>query len=103
MSFFKDAGDSFLKLSGKLYNKTEGYTKIAKIVIDIKKIESDIKSQKIILADFILSKVDSGEKQIDLENEKVLTSVNLIKSLSEEVSACKKTIEKIKEEGADKA
>ncbi len=46
MGFFKDAGDSILKYSEIIVNKTEVYTKIAKLNLDIKKLEGDIEKKE---------------------------------------------------------
>ena len=42
MGIFKSAGGSFLKYGEKIVNKTEDYTKIAKLKIDIKRLEEEI-------------------------------------------------------------
>jgi len=41
MGFFKDAGDSIAKYSNIFISKTEEYSRVAKITIEIKKLESE--------------------------------------------------------------
>jgi regulator of replication initiation timing len=61
MGFFKDAGDSLSRYSEIIVNRTEEYTKIAKLTLDIRRINSDIQKLKIHLAETLFPYLEKDD------------------------------------------
>lgn len=93
MSLLKSAGDSILKYGGIVINKTEDYARIAKIKIDIKYIEDEIKKCYINAGKIIMSEYDdnsdSASFSVDLDS---------IKNIAESIDKYKTQIKEKKHE-----
>lgn len=68
MSILKDAGDSIVKYSELIVTKTEGYTRIAKLTLDIRKLNSDIEKLQAALGGHVIKKIEEGEEQIVIDS-----------------------------------
>jgi hypothetical protein len=96
MGILKDAGDSILKYSEKLVNKTEEYAKIGKLTLDIKKHEGDIDKANREIGELVMEKISSGAASIDV-NDVILKNLSeKIKSIRLEIDQKKKMIEDVK-------
>jgi len=100
MGFLKDAGDSLLKYGGILVNKTEEYTRIAKLNLEIKKNESDIEKCHLKLGKILATAMDKGESSLDLKQESVSSLYDKILSLRQIIEGKKNEIEALKQEKA---
>jgi len=96
MSFFKDAGQSFLKYSEKLVEKTEIYTKIAKLTLEIKKLESTIDRTYTEIGKYVVEKIDSGINSVTLEDDFVGNSTRKIRECRELIETKRNEIAEIK-------
>lgn len=96
MSFFTDAGKQFLKYSEKLVEKTEEYTKIAKLTLEIKKIESTIDKIHHEVGKLVIESIREGKVTLDLENEYFKGTAGKIQEYRELIESKKKEIFDIK-------
>jgi hypothetical protein len=96
MGILKDAGDSILKYSEKLVNKTEEYAKIGKLTLDIKKHESDIDRVHREIGEIVMDQIASGAGSIDAKDAQLKDKSEKIKSIRQEIDLKKKLIEDIK-------
>jgi len=86
MSFFKEAGDSLLRLSEKIVNKTELYAKIGKLVLDIKKIESDIHKIQKEIGEYVFNKFSDGSQPIDINDPTIVSKCERIRQHQEAIA-----------------
>jgi hypothetical protein len=100
MGFLKDAGDSLLKYGGILVNKTEEYTRIAKLNLEIKKNESDIEKCHLKLGKILSTAMDKGETSLDLNQESVSSLYGKIISFRQIIEGKRNEIEALKQERA---
>ena len=98
MGFLKDASESILKYSGILVNKTEEYTKIAKLNLEIKKLEGDIDKLQAEIGRVIEEMANSGAASADLNEKRIARHLESIKELRSTIGGKKKTIDELKEE-----
>lgn len=96
MSFWKDAGKSFIKYSEKIVEKTEEYTRIAKLILDIKKLEHTIETLHCEVGEYVIKKLDETSGTVSLQDdfirdhtEKIRDSKNLIDSKRKEIDDIK--------------
>jgi hypothetical protein len=99
MSFFRDAGDSLIKYSEIIVNKTEEYTKIAKLILDIKKLESDIEKNQSELGKFIIVCLENDQKSLDLDDPHVVAFFSKIKEDKAGIETKREEINIIKQSG----
>ncbi len=97
MGFLKDASESILKYSGILVNKTEEYSRIARLNLEIKSIEGNIDRLHRELGSLIEGKADGGASAIETGDESVARILNDIKEKRGDIGAKKKEIEELKE------
>lgn len=102
MGFLKDASESILKYSGILINKTEEYTRIAKLNLEIKKLEGDIDKLQAELGRVIEDMANTGAASADLNDSKIAKLIESIKELRSTIGGKKKSIEELKEEAEKK-
>ncbi len=86
MSFLKDAGKTFIKFSETVVEKTEEYTRIAKLILDIKKLENNIEGLHGDIGQHVVRKIDEGASSVNTGDE-------LVKSCYEKISEDKKLID----------
>jgi len=91
MGIFKDAGDSLLKYGGIIVNKTEEYTRIAKLTMDVKKYSNDVEKLQAKIGKMVVSEMEKSNGSMDLKDP-------VIKKYYEEINELKKEIQKTKEE-----
>lgn len=96
MGFFKSAGNSFLKYGEKIVNKTEGYTKIAKLKIDIKRLEDEIEKYHIKAGRLTTSEYQKGNMSFDLSSNEMKDIVNKIESNNKLIADKKREVEELK-------
>ncbi len=99
MSFLKEAGDSLIKYSEIIVNKTEEYTKIAKLLLDIKKHESDIEKNQSELGKYIIIALENGQKNLDLADPHVADFFKRIKENRVGIETKREEINTIKQSG----
>jgi hypothetical protein len=99
MSFLRDAGDSLVKYSEIIVNKTEEYTKIAKLMLDIKKLESDIEKNQSKLGKFVIVCLENGQSNLDLADLHVVDFFHKIKDDKVTIDAKREEINIIKQSG----
>ena len=99
MSFLKEAGDSLIKYSEIIVNKTEEYTKIAKLLLDIKKLESDIEKNQSELGKFVIVSLENGQKNLDLADPHVADFYKRIKEDMACIETKREEINTIKQSG----
>ena len=96
MGFLKDAGETLLKYSEKVVNKTEEYAKIAKLTMDIKKMENGIEKAHTEIGDFVMKLVEKGEASLSLHDTFLTDRTRTIKEYKEIIEAKRKEIEEVK-------
>jgi len=96
MSILKEAGDSFLKYSEIIVSKTSDYTRIAKLNIDIKRIEMEIDRTEKELGAFVLGKIESGASSIDATDQALKYICDKIKKHKSDIDSKKNEIEALK-------
>ncbi len=99
MSFLKEAGDSIIKYSEIIVNKTEEYTKIAKLLLDIKKLESDIEKNQSELGKYVIVGLENGQKNLDLADPHISDFFKRIKEDRAGIEAKREEINTIKQSG----
>jgi len=102
MGFLKDASESILKYSGILINKTEEYTRIAKLNLEIKKLEGDIDKLQAEVGRVIEDMANTGAASADMNDSKIAKLLESIKELRSTIGSKKKNIEELKEEAEKK-
>ncbi|HQO03928.1 MAG TPA: hypothetical protein PLI62_16850 [Spirochaetota bacterium] len=97
MSFFKEAGDSLIKYTEKLVNKTEEYAKIGKLTLDIKKLESGIDKIHKEIGEYLMTKLHEGadslsfsDQIIQERSQSISDNLAMIKSKRAEIEELKK-------------
>ncbi len=102
MGILKDAGDSLLKYGEIIVNKTEEYTRIAKLTFDIKKLEGEEEKVKIEIGSLIIEKIGKGVKTLNLNDEEIKSLYDKIKKINDNIKSIRKKIEKHKKAGSTK-
>lgn len=98
MGFLKDASESIIKYSGILVNKTEEYTKIAKLNLEIKKLEGDIDKIQEQIGRIVEEKANSGAETVDVKDTAINRHLESIKELRSTIGGKKNQIEELKKE-----
>jgi len=98
MGFLKDASESIIKYSGILVNKTEEYTKIAKLNLEIKKLESDIDKIQEEIGRLVENKANGGAETVDLKDTAISRHLESIKELRSTIGGKKNQIDDLKKE-----
>jgi hypothetical protein len=96
MGIFKEASESLFKYSEKLINKTEEYARIAKLNMDIKRLESNIDKVCNEIGDYVLKKIDAGEKSLSLDDEFLAEKTRTISVIRHDIEAKRHEITGIK-------
>jgi hypothetical protein len=104
MSFLKEAGKSLIKYSEKIVEKTEEYTRIAKLILDIKNMEGKIESVHIETGQYVMKKIEDGADSIDLRNdETVINKARMLSELKNAIRGKRNEIEEMKKARAQAA
>lgn len=96
MSFFKEAGDSLVKYTEKLVNKTEEYAKIGKLTLDIKKLEGSIDRTNKEIGQYVISKISEGSDSLSFSDELIREKSVLIKENLATIDLKRAEIEELK-------
>ena len=96
MGFFKDASESLFKYSEKLITKTEEYARIAKLTMDIKRLEMSIDRICAEVGDFVIKRVDAGEANLNLADEFIVEKARRIASIRNDIEGKRSEITAIK-------
>ncbi len=96
MGFLKDAHRSFLKYSEMLIDKTEEYTRLAKLNLEIKRLEYMIEKNHIEIGEYVSGKIAEGAAELRLDDETIRTRHQNIMSHRETIAARRREIEEIK-------
>ncbi len=97
MGFFKDARRSFLKYSEMLVDKTEEYTHLAKLSLEIRRLEYTIEKNHIEIGAYVSGKIEEGVRDLGLDDETIKTRHQNIIASRETIAARRKEIEEIKQ------
>ncbi len=95
MGVFKDMGDSLLKYGEIIVNKTEEYSKILKLKLDIKKIESEIEKLEQKVGGHVISIVENGGS-VNPGDEVITEHAARCRSCRDTIEAKKNEIEMIR-------
>jgi len=99
MTIFKKTTESLLKYGQHFANKTEGYTKIAKVHLEIKKLEGNLDKTLKNLGQYLVDQFENNNfSSFDLTDDTFIAeSINKTKSFKLNIEMKKKEIEKLKE------
>jgi len=101
MSFIKETSDTLLKYGNKIVNKTEEYTHIAKLSIEIKTLESKIKKIENQIGSVILRNIKNNEN-FDIQSTEIHDLYNEFAELENEIELKQDEIEQINKEEENK-
>ena len=101
MSFIKEAGDSLLRYTEKIVNKTEEYAKIGKITLDIKRLESLVQKTYKDMGEYTFNKLNEGSSSVNIDDVFISEKCNLIKKTSETITQKRSEIEDIRQSSRD--
>lgn len=96
MSFLKEAGDSLLRYTEKIVNKTEVYAKIGKLALEIKKIETDIYKTHKELGEYTYNKFNEGTQSIEAIDPIVTAKCNSIRQYHDAIARKREEIAEIR-------
>lgn len=96
MSFFKEAGDSILRYTEKIVNKTEVYAKIGRLVLDIKKIEAEIYKTQKELGEYAYNKFNEGAQAIEAADPAVSPKCDSIRQYHDAIARKREEIAEIR-------
>lgn len=102
MGILKDAGESFLKYSEIVVNKTEMLGKVAKLKLDIKKNENEIADTHRKLGELILDASGKSEDSLNLHAENVKELIQKVSDLNSDIEIKNSEIESLKKTLSDK-
>lgn len=97
MGLLKDAGDSILKYSEILVNKTEVYTKIAKLNLDIKRLESLIEKTERKAGQYCIKALSETGSSITSDDREMSSFITEINDHRKEIKEKKKEIGLLKQ------
>lgn len=93
MSLLRDMGDSLIKYGEILINKTEQFTRTARIRIEIRKKELEINNIKILIADHVIAQAEQNKQP---ESEFISTRMITIKGLDRDIADLRVRLEELK-------
>ncbi len=102
MGILKEAGESIMKYGEILIAKTEELARIAKLNIDIKRLQLDIGIAEKELGRFVLGKIKSGAASLDLNEAEIKKLNERVNALNAQIQGKREEIDKIKSESAVK-
>jgi phage-related minor tail protein len=100
VGFLKDAGDSLAKIGSIIVNKTEDYTRIARLNLEIKGLNNDILRLKAEVGALVLQARDEGKARIDLNSAAISRSAEKIADSEKHIEDKKKEIDAIKQKNS---
>ncbi len=96
MSFFKEAGDSLLRYTEKIVNKTEVYAKIGKLVLEIKKIEAGIYKTQKEIGEYAYNKFNEGVQAIEATDPTITEKCATIRQYHDAIARKREEIAEIR-------
>jgi hypothetical protein len=102
MGILREAGESIMKYGEILIAKTEELARIAKLNIDIKRLQLDVGIAEKELGRFVLKKIQSGAASLDLNESEVKKLNERVNALNAQIQAKRDEIDKIKSESSQK-
>jgi hypothetical protein len=96
MGILKEAGETILKYGEIIIIKTEELARIAKLNIDIKRLQLDIGIAEKELGRYILKKIQNGSTSVDLTEAEITNLNDRVNTLKKEIQAKRDEIEKVK-------
>jgi regulator of replication initiation timing len=96
----KNIGQVFLKYSEQVVNKTDNFTQMAKINIEIKKALSDIEDAKTRIGDYIAGQHELKNESVLLNDNNISVDLQFISDLKAKIDELKKNLEEIKKKKA---
>lgn len=96
MGFLKEAGESFLNFSERFLDKTEELAQIARITMEIKKLERSIKEIYLNTGKYVYDSVVNGKPVTDTD-EFITGAVATINDYKAKINEKQNEIQKIKE------
>ncbi len=103
MSFLADKTKNLVDLGKTIKNKTQEYSTIAKLTLDIKKFENEQEKSQIEIGQYVLEKIKAGDTTLELNDEKLTTHSGKIKELDESIKEKKDAIEEHKKKAASES
>ncbi|HNU91449.1 MAG TPA: hypothetical protein PKO25_06220 [Spirochaetota bacterium] len=97
MGFFKNAHKSFIKYGEMLVDKTEEYTRLAKLSLEIKRLEYTIEKNHTEIGEYVSGRIEEGAREISLEDEAVQARYRNIVDCRDTIASRRKEIEEIKQ------
>jgi hypothetical protein len=96
MGLLKDAGDTFIKFGSLLVNKTEDYTRIARLNIEITRLRGDIEKVKAEIGGHVIELKSAKKSRLDLNSDLIESCVKKINTMEKQIGKKKDEIEEIK-------
>jgi len=103
MGILKDTGETIVKFGEIVINKTEELAKIAKLNVDIKRLQIDQGIAEKELGRHVIEKIDKGAATIETADAKVKELHDKVNNLKKKVVEKKADIEKVKAEAKMKS
>jgi len=103
MSFFKEAGDSLLRYTEKIVNKTEIYAKIGKITLDIKRTETQIQKAQREMGEYVYTKFKDGAPSLGSDDEFIASKCGFINDQFDLIARKRREIDEIRKAGQEQA
>jgi hypothetical protein len=100
MGILNDAKDTLLKYGGIVVQKTELYTRIAKLNIEIQRLTIDVDKSKQAIGTLVLDRITNGDTTLKLSDASVKELADKVKDLQEQITLKQKKIESLKNEDA---
>ena len=102
MSIFKDASDSIMKYGEMIVNKTEEYSKIAKLNVEIKKLDWDIDKVYKEVGKIVIAKMKENVSEISASNDDLQAMYTKFNDLQNLKKQKKDDIKNIRDSKAEK-
>ena len=101
MSFLADKTRNLVDVGKTIKNKTQEYSTIAKLSLDIKKFENEQEKSQIEIGKYVLEKIKSGDSTLELNDEKISEQAEKIKELDESIKKVREEIEEHKKKAKE--
>jgi predicted nucleic acid-binding Zn-ribbon protein len=103
MGILKDTGETIVKFGEIFINKTEEFAKIAKLNVDIKRLQIDQGIAEKDLGRHVIEKIDKGSTSIDASDPNVKELHAKVNAYKKKINEKKAEIEKVKAEAKMKS
>jgi hypothetical protein len=103
MGILRETGETIARFGEIVINKTEELAKIAKLNVDIKRIQIDLNITEKELGRHVIAKIDQGATTIESSDPKVKELHEKVNSLKKKTEEKKSDIEKVRAEAKKKA